>query len=158
MFGPSTERFGTSATPFSLMDPYPAMIRGAQRRVPWMVGMNSGEGFLATNNIHRDDNLTQWVNSGWLTELGPQFLIYDQSLTNRTEALSKFYLSTYRDEGVIDIRKDFAEFTSIFSDRMYIHALITAVKFQSQLSPVFLYYNDYRTGINEFKFGKWTGS
>lgn len=115
--------------------------------------MNSGEGFLTTLGMYTSDEWTEEVNKNWMNGLAPNFLLYNQSDTQLTNDINDFYLNASLESGSIDFRKDILGFTNIFSDRLYIHASMEAVRIQAKLSPVYLYYNDYITDANTIGLG-----
>ncbi|ODN04518.1 Venom carboxylesterase-6 [Orchesella cincta] len=151
LYSPSIELNETSSEPFLTRHPYEILAEGSQKNVPWMVGFNSAEGLIVTLGIYESDEWTQEMNLNW-NNLAPQFLVYNKNDTNLINSINEFYLNVTISDN-IDFQADMQGFTNIFSDRLYIHASLEAVKIQGNFSPVFLYYNDYATESNQFGVG-----
>lgn len=152
IFSPSRESSNLDGT-FTSQHPYETIANGLQQTVPWMIGVNSGEGLITTSSIFASEEWKREVNANWNNGLASKFLIYNESDIQLTNSINEFYLNSTYPNGTVDFEKDLLGFTNIFTDRLYIHASIEAARIQSKLSPVYLYYNDYITVRNTIGIG-----
>lgn len=154
MFSPSSEPNKTSVLseePFLTIHPYLALVNGDQQTVPWLTGINSGEGLLNSLLIVDDKELIENVNENWTNHLAAELLFYDpNNFPSLSKAINEFYLKTATEDGRVNYMSDLRGFSNIFTDRYYFHASLEAVKLQAKKSPVFLYYNDYNTATSPF--------
>ncbi|CAL8123706.1 unnamed protein product [Orchesella dallaii] len=151
IYCPSIEINRTSSEAFLTRHPYEMLTEGLQKPVPWMVGVNSAEGLIVTSGIYASEEWTQEMNLNW-NNLAPQFLVYSDNNTNLTNSINEIYLNMSISDN-IDFKTDLQGFTNIFTDRLYIHASLEAVKIQGTIAPVLLYYNDYTTESNYLGIG-----
>lgn len=153
IFSPSRESRASSDDTFISQHPYEIIANGLQQTVPWMIGVNSGEGLLTTSSIYASEEWTREVNTNWNNGLASKFLIYNESNAQLTNSINEFYLNSNYANGTVDFKNDLLGFTNIFTDRLYLHASIEAARIQANLSPVYLYYNDYITVRNTIGIG-----
>lgn len=90
-------------------------------------------------------SLLSEVESSW-NELSPNFLFYDNKLKNVTAKIRRFYNIMGDDplDSTIKFQENFQNITNAFSDRLYLYFTRETVQIQSKLSPIYLYYFNYR--------------
>lgn len=90
-FKPVVEKF--AAEPFLPEHPEDALRAGRVANVPWITGLNSGDGALRTAAVYNQDNLVKELNAKF-DEIAPMSLFYrgrTEDVDALTQRIRKFY-------------------------------------------------------------------
>ncbi|CAL8090404.1 unnamed protein product [Orchesella dallaii] len=113
---------------------------GVVNKVPMMTGANSEEGLINSALIARNESLRQNLRQRMETFLPRLLYLEDNTNTTVLSQLREYY---YLEEPNADSLDELRNFTNMFTDRFWLTDLHRAVKYQSKLAPVYLYYYTY---------------
>jgi len=126
-------------------NPLALLSNGSFHRVPWLTGVNAGEGLLNTGRILANDFIYKNLHKNW-NDWVPLMLDYDKNRVDVSQRIKDYYFGKFKGRY---FPEDVKNMTDLYSHRVYFHATEKAVRMHSQYAPAYLYYYTYP---GEFSF------
>ncbi|CAL8109732.1 unnamed protein product [Orchesella dallaii] len=142
LFAPVIERVKDGGE-FLADEPAELLSSGRFSKIPWLVGVNSGEGLLYTVPIQYDREFlgTLGYPEEWKKYLPTLIGFGDQEVIEKnSERIRREYFQT-----PIGSESSFQNFTNMFSDKLFFLPAHNAAMLQSRHSPVYMYYFNHPT-------------
>ncbi|XP_021945103.2 esterase E4 isoform X1 [Folsomia candida] len=131
-------------------DPMKLLKLGRFHAVPWLTGVNLGEGLLNTGRILADEYIYKNLNKNWNAWM-PLMLDYDKNRLEISEKIKQYYFGRFAGKYYAE---DIRNITSIYSHRVYFHATQKAALLHSVHAPTFLYFYTYPGDFSFFSLFK----
>ncbi|ODM99012.1 Venom carboxylesterase-6 [Orchesella cincta] len=139
IFGPTVES-PHNGSYFLPAPPIELLRKGRISKVPWIAGVNSGEGLVHLIAILRNETMRKTLNSKW-EHFAPVLLSYQnhENKSALSTAVKRFYLNN---EPVS--QKNAKETANMVSDRNFFLDNHDAAIMHSRVAPTYVYYYTYQ--------------
>ncbi|XP_035716357.1 venom carboxylesterase-6-like [Folsomia candida] len=125
---------------FLIESPFDILEQGNFNKVPWILGVNSGEGAFKVSRLLAYPEIQSNVGKRW-KEYAPIFAHFDPNKTDVSDRLRQYYFggSRYLNPGY-----DLENLTQLVSDGVYFHPTHWTAIRHARHSPTFLYFFTYQ--------------
>ncbi|CAL8073942.1 unnamed protein product [Orchesella dallaii] len=132
-------------------NPIDLLRNGSFAKIPWMTGVNAGEGLLNTGRILASRKVTENIWQNWNKWI-PLMLDYDPTRYDISWKIKQYYFSQLAGKPIGD--SAIANFTAMYSDRVYFLDSKRAAMLHAKHAPVYLYFYSYPGEVSFFRLFK----